>query len=282
MKISEAIEKIKHYHKGDACLGQRITEETTRDKILYGDPNRELTGIVTTCYASVEVIEKAIDLGANLIICHEALFWNHGDHTDWLQENKTYQAKVKLMEKGGIVVWRDHDYIHSGIPLPDGSWTDGIFYGWMKKLGWENYLTGEREMPLKFTLPETTVGELGKFLKEKCSLRGIKVIGELDSLVKNVWIPLHIMGFQDNQIITTTEQEDIDTLIGLEVIDFTVAEYVRDSTQAGRPKTILAVGHFNMEEPGMEYMVEYLPVALGEEIPCTFVPCTDMYNFIQG
>lgn len=280
MKISEAIEKVKRYHRGDAVLGQPIAQETTRDKILYGDPDRELTGIVTTCYASAEVIQKAIELGANLIISHEALFWNHGDRTDWLRENKTYQAKVKLLDKGGIVVWRDHDYIHSGIPLPDGSWTDGIFYGWMKKLGWENYLTGEREMPLRFTLPETTVGELGRLLRDKLSLHGLKVIGELDSPVKNVWIPLHIMGMGDNKVITTMDEENIDTLIGLEVIDFTVAEYVRDSTQTGRPKTILAVGHFNVEEPGMEHMVEYLPAALGEQFSCTFVPSTDMYNFV--
>ena len=94
MKISEAIAKIKAYHKGTGFNGEPINEEKTRDKVLFGSPDQELKGIVTTCYASVEVIQKAIDVGANLIISHEALFWNHGDHTDWLQDNKTREMRI--------------------------------------------------------------------------------------------------------------------------------------------------------------------------------------------
>ena len=135
MKISEVIQKMKDYHRG-TVNGVAIDESTTRDKILFGNPDQECTGIVTTCYASVEVIRKARQLNANLIISHEALFWNHGDHTDWLEEteNKTYLEKKKLLEEGNLVVWRDHDYIHSGIPV-HGEYVDGIFYGVMKNAG---------------------------------------------------------------------------------------------------------------------------------------------------
>ena len=51
MLIREVIEKMKAYHKGE-FNGEVIKEETTRDKILYGDPDRECTGIVTTCWAT--------------------------------------------------------------------------------------------------------------------------------------------------------------------------------------------------------------------------------------
>lgn len=281
MKISEAIQKIKQYHNGiDAFTGKPIDEATTRDKILYGNPDQELKGIVTTCYASVDVIREAIKQGANLIICHEALFWNHGDHTDWLQDNKTFQAKTALLDEGGIVVWRDHDYIHSGIPMKDGTYTDGIFYGLMKVLGWDAYLTGDPAVPLHFDLPETTVGELGKTLMSRLHLNGIKLIGRADSPVHRVWVPGHIDGRKDNEILKTIEETDIDTVITLECTDYTVSEYIRDSLMVGRPKTIMAVGHFNTEEPGMEYMVEWLPEALGETVPTSFVPCCDMYNFL--
>ena len=47
------------------------------------------------------------------------------------------------------------------------------------------------------------------------------------------------------------------------------------------PKAILAIGHFNVEEPGMEYMLTYLDEALGEHIPAKFVQATDMYQFIH-
>ena len=67
MKIIEAIDKIKAYHKG-ISRGEPTDPVKTRDQILYGDPEQELKGIVTTCFASYEVIEKAIAAGANLVI----------------------------------------------------------------------------------------------------------------------------------------------------------------------------------------------------------------------
>ena len=209
-----------------------------------------------------EILSK---LGANFIIVHEALFWNHGDHTDWLVDNNTFIKKKTLLEEHNICVWRNHDYIHSGIPCKEGDYTDGIFYGFMKEMGWDNYLISNIEQPLFFEFPETSVKEFGVMLKNKLNLNGIKVIGKLDSLVKKVWIPGHIDGRNDNNILKTMETENIDTLITLECTDFTVAEYVRDSSMFEIPKTIIVLGHFNAEEPGMKYMLEYLPALLGIE-----------------
>ena len=39
------------------------------------------------------------------------------------------------------------------------------------------------------------------------------------------------------------------------------------------------MGHFNLEEPGMEYMIQYIPEALGMDMPCTFVQSGDMYHY---
>ena len=280
MKICDAIQIMKNYCKGIGFDGNPIDESKTRDKILYGNPNQEITGIITTCYASVDVVKKAIESGANFIIVHEALFWNHGDHTDWLQDNNTFKEKKKLLDEGNICVWRNHDYIHSGIPLGN-TYTDGIFYGVMQELGWEKYLACPIEKPMHFELPETTVSKLGQMLKEKWNLNGVKIIGSLDSPVKKIWIPGHIDGRMDNQILKTMEEENIDTLIVLECTDYTVAEYVRDSTMSGLPKTIIALGHFNTEEPGMKYMLNWLPEVLKIDVPMTFVPCADMFAFVK-
>lgn len=279
MKISEAIRKIKDYHYGISFRGP-IDEATSRDQVLYGDPEQELMGIVTTCYASVEVIRKAMELGSNLIVAHEALFWNHGDHTDWLEDNKTFQAKKALLDEGGITVWRDHDFMHSGIPAGEG-YADGIFYGFMKVMGWEDYLISDSSLKHpKFLLPRTDVRQLSKKLMEEIGLTGIKLIGNPDSPVEKVWICGHIDGHRDNDTLKTIEEEDIDTVITLECIDYTVTEYIRDCNMVGRPKTILAVGHFNTEEPGMKYMAHWLTELFGVGVPVAFVPCADMYQFI--
>src|ERR1041384_7394424 len=82
----------------------------TVDTVKLGDPSQPITGIITTFLATYEVIEKAVELKANLIIAHEPTFYNHADKTDWLQNNAAYQAKRRLVEENGLVIWRFHDY----------------------------------------------------------------------------------------------------------------------------------------------------------------------------
>lgn len=281
MLISEVIDRIKNYHNG-TYNGQKIMAETTRDKILFGDANQECTGIITTCWATVDVIKKAIESKANLIICHEALFWNHGDHQEWLKEhdNETYKRKVALLNEGKIVVWRDHDYIHSGIPMKDGTYKDGIFYGLAKVLGWEDYVyENDTFKYMHFVIPETTTALLAKHLVDKLHLNGVKIIGRPDSKVTKVRIPMHVLADANEQIIEA-EKDDINCFLTMELIDFTLMEYVRDTSMLGIDKSIIGMGHFNLEEPGMEYMLEWLPEAIGVNIPMQYVQSGDNYSYI--
>lgn len=302
MEINEVIRRIKKYHYG--MIGskegiKKIDILKTKDRILYGNPHVECTGIVTTCWANMNVIEEAHRLGANLIICHEALFWNHGDRTDWLMEqnNKTFINKKDLLEKYGIVVWRNHDYVHSGIPMKNGNYVDGIFYGLAEVLGWVNYIdyptsnlidsaegwcdfSAEGKLnPLSYTIPETTVKELSQFLVEKLNINGVKVIGDLNKKISKISIPFHVLG-NANYAITLVNECKVDCFLTMEVVDFTLAEYVKDTSINDNSIAIIGMGHFNIEEPGMKYMVKYLPKAIGEDIPCTFVQSGDHYHYI--
>ena len=282
MKINQVIEKIKHYCKG-SWMGIQIDDTKTRDKILFGDPEKECTGIVTTIYASVEVIRKAHNLGANLIIAHEALLWNHGDHKEWLEEsqNKTYLEKKKLLEEYGIVVWRFHDYIHSGIPH-NGDYIDGIFYGLAKVTGWENATIKEQlDSAIYLEVDETTPKEVGKHIIEAWNLNGLKCIGNMDAKVTKILVCGHVMeGSDSNSLIKKVDKENINLLLPLELIDFTLTEYVKDSAELGLDRAILAPGHFNLEEPGMKYILEWIDDALKEHIDCHYIQAGDMYTFM--
>ena len=76
-------------------------------------------------------------------------------------------------------------------------------------------------------------------------------------------------------------KNDVDALVTMEMVDFTTCEYVRDAGMLGQSKCAITIGHFNLEEPGMEYMVRWLPAALGtDQIPATFVPMTDTYQYV--
>lgn len=248
MKIQEVIDLMidKHYHEWS---GNPIKPDTTRDKILYGDSERECTGIVTAIYASVNVIKRAVELGANLIVTHESLFWNHGDYTNWLEDNKTFQMKCQLLKENNIVVWRDHDYIHAGVDW-NGKRVDGIFYGLLDRLGWYAYLKSELCFPMTLEIPEMSVGDLAAHLMDKLNLNGIKCLGSMSGNVRRLLIPHHVLG-RDNGLIELVDQGEIDTVLALELIDYTLGIYVQDSAMLQQNKRILAVGHFNMEEPGM-------------------------------
>ena len=281
MLIQTVIDSMKAYCKGTDRKGNPIDAKTTRDQILWGDPNQECTGIVSTCFASAAVIEEAIKLNCNLIISHEALFWNHGDHTDWLQENEIFQKKIALLDSHHIVVWRNHDYIHSGIPI-NGGYVDGIFYGVLDKLGWQGSLYGDMVTPITVEFDHAKDGlEVINECKKAFNLNGVRYIGDLHTPVKKVMFPSHLFGAVDNQVLKRMEGEHFDCMITMEVSDFTVSEYVRDSALLGHPRLGIEVGHFNTEEPGMEYMVKYVNQAIHDDtIPVHFVKSADGFNYI--
>ena len=282
MLVSEVIASIKSYCKG-SWNGRKIDDATTRDKVLYGNVDKECTGIVTTIYASVDVIRKAHELGANLIIAHEALLWNHGDHREWLEEseNQTYLAKKKLMDEYDITVWRFHDYIHSGIPYKDG-YIDGIFYGLAKETGWEDAIISEDiSGAVYLECEETTPLEVGKKIMKARNLNGLKCIGNMHAKVRKIMVCGHVSeGGDSNTLIQKVDKENINLLLPLELIDFTLTEYIKDSGQLGMDRAILAAGHFNLEEPGMKYIVSYIDDALKQHIDCHFVQAGDMYTYM--
>lgn len=282
MLINEVIQSIKNYCKGE-WNGIKIDDEVTRDKILYGNPSQECSGIVTTIYASIDVIKKAHELNANLIICHEALFWNRGDKTDWLMQsnNETFKAKTQLLDEYNIVVWRCHDYIHSGIPHND-DYIDGIFYGLAKITGWDNaIISKDLTGALYVEIEPTKLIDIANQIKQAWNLKGLKCIGNLNTTVTKILVCGHIQEGQDiKPLIEKIDKEGINLLLPLELIDFTLTEYIKDSGQLNKNKAIIAAGHFNLEEPGMRYMESWIDDALKKHITTTFVQAGDMYEYL--
>lgn len=96
---------------------------------------------------------------------------------------------------------------------------------------------------------------------------------------KKAAVLFHVFG-DANEAIKNTDKSDVDCLLSMELIDFTYAEYLRDSGMLGRNRVALGMGHFNLEEPGMEYMLEYLDEAIGEHIPAWFKQSGDNYEYM--
>src|SRR4030095_829491 len=71
----------------------------TVDTLKAGSSSQKVTGIVTTMFATCEVITETTKLGANFIIAHEPTFYNHLDETEWLSNSEVYKYKRELLQK---------------------------------------------------------------------------------------------------------------------------------------------------------------------------------------
>lgn len=283
MNIQEVIDRIKRYCKSTTEYDRPVSDE--HDKVLYGENlTRRCTGIVTTAFTSIDTIKCAVRERANLIISHEGMFWNHGDETEWLKNNEIFEKKKKLLDEYGIVVWRNCEYMTSGIKMNQG-YVDGIAYGFVKTMGWEEQLslenvqTGCTGFYLKFDFSNQgfTVEDIAKQCKKTMGLNGISIVGDKQKKVRRLYLCRHqFLGYIDNQIIKDLYHDEVDCVICGELVDYTVSAFVRDSRMVGSPKAIINVGNFNICECGMRYTEKWMPLAIEDKgIEVKFVTSGD-------
>ncbi len=51
--------------------------EKTVDTFKTGDPNTVVTGVAVTMMATLDVLQRAVANGDNMVITHEPIFFNH-------------------------------------------------------------------------------------------------------------------------------------------------------------------------------------------------------------
>ena len=237
----------------------------TVDVFKAGDPQTPVTGIVTTMFATMDVLKKAADLNCNLIIAHEPLFYNHRDETEQFESDPVFLEKKKFIDDNKLVIWRFHDYIHRIQP-------DAINEGMTIKLGWQKYLANDNHS--RFTVPETTLGELLKTLKKVFPQNAFNVIGDPDMKLTAIAFSAGAPGSAAHYPLL--RDEDVDVIIAGEVQQWETYEYVRDAVIQGRKKAIIFLGHVTSEEPGMEYCAEWLKGFI-KDIPVHFVESGPSY-----
>lgn len=218
----------------------------TVDTIKSGSGSQKVTGIVTTMFATVPLIKEAAKLGANFIIAHEPSFYNHTDATDWVANNSIVKEKQALLQQHGIAIWRFHDYWHSVRP-------DGVLYGVIKMAGWDQYFkNGDRTL----TIPSTTLKDVALHLKSKLGIKQVKVIGNLSKSCTRIGVMPGAAGGQMQ--VSYIEREKPDVLVVGEVHEWETAEYTRDAQYLGGKTALIILGHSVSEEPGMQWLVDWL------------------------
>lgn len=270
MKVHEIIEKILQ----EACGKQRL--EPTCDIISIGDKDAEVTSIVTTFMATVDVIQEAIRLGANFIITHEPTWFNGSDEEEWCQNDSVYLAKKKLIEDHHITIWRFHDHMHIN---PN---KDYIYDGFLKEIGWLDYMLEDKKMPHAYAIPTTTLDELALFFKKKLEMDTIQVIGDGNISVSRVGILVGggSLGLgREMMPMEQMEQKNLDVVVCGDITEWTLSAYVNDAKQLGMNKGMIVLGHERSEEAGMKYIAPWIENII-TELKVTFVDAKEPFRYL--
>jgi len=288
MKVQEIIDKIMEH----AAVPRKL--ERTCDILICGNPGMEVSGIVTSFMATVDVIREAVKLGANMIITHEPTWFSGADDTEWLANDAVYNEKKMLIERSNVAIWRYHDHMHMHRP-------DEIYEGITKELGWEPYRYCPQEKPaampdvpfdeVKFdfvknfsdyyVIPETTLLNLVGELKTKLHLDTTRIVGNPDMKCSRVGILVGggSLGLGDEKMpIKVMEAHDIHVMVCGDVVEWTLPAYANDSAQLGHRRAIIVAGHERTEEWGMKHMILWLAELTGT--PVTFVDAKDPYFYV--
>lgn len=259
----------------DLIIGNLNCERVadTVDTLKSGSLSSEVKGIVTTFTATWDVLQKVSAIGANLIITHEPTFYNHTDATEWLGDDEVYKNKIQFINENGISIWRFHDHWHNHKP-------DGIYFGVINALGWENYGFPAENYSYIFEIPALSLKDLTSELIEKLGLRCVRVIG--DENISCTRVGLMVGGASigmNGETIRVINRYNLDVLICGEIVEWTTCEYVRDASLQGMKKGLIVIGHERSEEVGMKYFAEWLKI-LVPDIPIQFVSAGEPFYYL--
>jgi len=218
----------------------------TVDTIKVGSRDTVVTGVVTTMFTTLEIIRKAIELKANLIIPHEPTFFSGQDETDYLQSDPVFRAKYDLMEKNGITLWRNHDYVHR---MQD----DGVRIGVVDELGWNDYYHAKSPV---LNIPKTSLRELINHIKTRMGVPAMRYVGDLSQTCSKVLLLPGAVG--GRRQIESIMKEKPDVLVCGESNEWETPEYVRAANELGIKLSMIEIGHSASEEGGSEFVKNWL------------------------
>jgi len=251
-------------------LGVPVRAETV-DGFLAGDPSTPVTGIVTTMMATVDVLERAVTYGANLVVTHEPAFWDHQNAAIGAlaaEQDQVYERKLRFIDDHGLVIWRVHDAMHDMRP-------DLVDAGTLKQLGWPV----PDEYPAVVDIDPVRLADLVSYAAKKLGASAARCIGQPDLRVSGVGLALGFRGSDNVRHLLQDPRVDA-VLIG-EAHEWEVGAYTADAVTLGLRKALIVLGHIPSEQYGMAELATIIRGRLSD-VPVTFVPCRDPYSTLSS
>lgn len=262
MKASEVIEKVFEY-------GKDFNYTETCDTLKSGSPDAEVSKVAVVMNPSVDVIKAVSEWGADLMIVHEPLYYNHWDsHSD----EKIESEKRALLESTGMTVYRFHDHPHRNHP-------DLISAGEMKYLGLDGKVEYTDEFDLtkvKLKTPMTPV-EVAKLVESRLGIKHVRICGTRDVPCTNISTCFGAPG----DVMEELSKEETEILMIGEACEWRLGEYARDASQLGYKKTLMILGHVGSERAGMVYITDLFAELL-PELEFKYFECGEVCTYTDS
>ena len=240
--------------------------DKTVDKLLTGSPDTAVRGIATTMMATLDVVERCVAQGRNMIVTHETPFYLHQDITDDIKDDAVLHYKLDFCRKNNIAIFHFHDHWHARHP-------DGIAQGMIDQLGWQKHVTDPAN-PKKLAFDGVPLAKLAQEMQTRLNARTMRVLGDPSLQVKRVATSWGYCGREGG--IKIFSQPDVDLLICGETREWELVEYCQDSIKCGNKKALIVVGHVLSEQGGMilcrDWMKPFIP-----EVPIEFVAAAEPF-----
>jgi putative NIF3 family GTP cyclohydrolase 1 type 2 len=254
----------------------------TVDTFKAGDPATVVTGVVTTAMATLDVLRRAVEAGANLVITCEPTFYGRGDSptppprrgagpgdagrggAGANPPDPVFAAKADFIRKHNLVVWRFNEHWRLRRPDP-------FAQGLVDVLGWSRLRLADD--PARVTIPEIGLATLAAQVHEKLNARGgVRVVGDVGTRVQKVAVLPGATSIQ----ASLRALPAVDAIVAGEVREWESVEYARDAITAGEEKGLILVGRVLSEEPGMNACAQWVRT-LVPETATTWIPVGDPY-----
>lgn len=258
MKCNELIQELK------SMAALPVDEANTCDTFKSGNPEAEITKVATTMFATPDVVRKASEWGANLLIVHEPTFYNHMDNEISFPIAK---EKEKLIKDSSITVFRFHDYAHSFEPdlICEGELTYLELDGQFKKGKYwatNNYILDD----------EISAVELAKTIENKLGIKHVRIAGNPNAVGRKISCSFGTPGHLEESLA------DNNFVLTGEICEWGLGEMARDYAQLGYDKAILVLGHIGSERGGMMLLADRIS-ELHPELETKYIECGEVYSY---
>lgn len=255
----------------DTLLQSSDRLDQTVDILEWGDSSATVSGIATCFMPTQYVLEQAVELGVNLLITHENAFYNHHNQSSQLEHDSVYLQKKAFIESNQLNIFRIHDYIHRSQP-------DGITYGLIQALDWDQFVIEHRNTASILSLPAASLEDLAVYIKSKLDIPYVRIVGNTEMSCSHIAVMVGYRGGGEHAI-PFYERDQVDLIIAGEGPEWETPEYVRDAIHQQKARALLMLGHAESEAPGMKYLASELE-KLFPSVPVRFITDKPLYKVI--